>query len=218
MTGKGRVSAGSPLEVRHTGFRPPQQARSRVALEKLLSAAEEALSDNGLDQFTIAAVAERSGLSVGAIYRRFDGKEELIAAVKNSLLTRVEAYVAEQLSNSDCGLAEVLGVFVHSLAEAFAAESTVLPDLLVRGNAECHERGFQALATVQRLLLNAAAPYFHEINRPDPMTSIVIVARTLIGSCIHRTMVQQKWPDGLTWQAWADVQADIATTYLLSSG
>ena len=63
------------------GFHPPQQARSRASLRKVLASAEHVLSTGGIDEFTIAAVAEHAGVSVGAIYRRFTGKEQLLRAL-----------------------------------------------------------------------------------------------------------------------------------------
>jgi len=43
------------------GPREPRQARSREAQRRILEAAEEALAADGFDDFTMAAVAERSG-------------------------------------------------------------------------------------------------------------------------------------------------------------
>ena len=56
--------------------RPPQQARSRAALQRLLASAEYVLVNGGIDGFTIARVAEHAGVSVGGVYRRFEGKEQ----------------------------------------------------------------------------------------------------------------------------------------------
>jgi AcrR family transcriptional regulator len=36
----------------------------------MLAAAEDVLTADGFDEFTMTAVAERAGVSVGAIYRR----------------------------------------------------------------------------------------------------------------------------------------------------
>jgi AcrR family transcriptional regulator len=59
----------------------PLQAGSRKALRKMLAVAEDVLTADGFDEFTMTAVAERAGVSVGAIYRRVGGKEQLLAAV-----------------------------------------------------------------------------------------------------------------------------------------
>jgi AcrR family transcriptional regulator len=82
------------------GPREPPQTRSREALRRILRAAEEVLAADGFDDFTMAAVAERSGVSIGGIYRRFDSKVQLVAAVKDRVLTRVEDNIAERLVRS----------------------------------------------------------------------------------------------------------------------
>jgi len=61
--------------------RPAKQARSRLTLHRLLSAAEALLEHGGLDAATVPAIAETAGVSVGVVYRRFPGKDALLRAV-----------------------------------------------------------------------------------------------------------------------------------------
>jgi AcrR family transcriptional regulator len=67
---------------------PPRQARSRQTLTRLLDAAESVLRDGGLDAATVPAIAERAGLSVGAVYRRFADKDALLRAVHQRTVQR----------------------------------------------------------------------------------------------------------------------------------
>jgi AcrR family transcriptional regulator len=70
----------------------------------MLAAAEDVLTADGFDEFTMTAVAERAGVSVGAIYRRVGGKEQLLAAVKDRLLSQLEEDLAERLHSADLSL------------------------------------------------------------------------------------------------------------------
>ena len=107
------------------GVRPPVQARSRKALQKVLAAAEEVLAADGFDEFTMTAVAERAGVSVGAIYRRFDSKEQLLAAVKDRLLSRLEEDLAERLSTADPSLTTInVGRFHEGAIRALSSCAT----------------------------------------------------------------------------------------------
>jgi AcrR family transcriptional regulator len=108
------VSESAPL-----GFRPPQQARSRAALQRILVSAEQELVDTGSDDLTMAAVAERAGMSVGAIYRRFEGKEQLLHAVRDRLLTRVEDDIAAALDSAEGGLSDVIDAFTRAVVDGF---------------------------------------------------------------------------------------------------
>src|SRR5262249_56635120 len=56
----------------------PQQARSRESLRKLLKAAAEVLGQHGVDGATIPRIAAHAGMTPGAVYRRFRGKETLL--------------------------------------------------------------------------------------------------------------------------------------------
>lgn len=73
--------------------RPPQQARSLVTQNEILSAAQALLLEGGWDAFTIAEISRRAGVSVGAIYQRFGDKNGLFAVIHDEHLARFQARV-----------------------------------------------------------------------------------------------------------------------------
>ncbi|MEV6908671.1 TetR/AcrR family transcriptional regulator [Amycolatopsis sp. NPDC051071] len=199
------------------GFRPPQQARSRASLRKVLAAAEHVLADGGFEEFTLAAVAGQAGMSVGAIYRRFDGKEQLLYAVKDQLLGQLETSVAEALRTSAPGLREIVGAFTEALARTFASHDRIFPELLDGQRADGRERGLEALAAIQHAFVEAAHPCAGEIHRPDGAAAVRMTARTIIGSCVHRAATGRFWSDGLSWSTWAAETTEMALAYLASA-
>ncbi|MEM9563523.1 MAG: TetR/AcrR family transcriptional regulator [Actinomycetota bacterium] len=66
----------------------PKQRRSRETLDRLLDAANREFAASGLHGVTTTAIAARAGVSVGSLYRFFDDKEAIAAAI-------VEAYLAD---------------------------------------------------------------------------------------------------------------------------
>ncbi|MFE0749590.1 TetR family transcriptional regulator [Gordonia sp. NPDC058843] len=60
--------------------RSPQQERSRLTRERLLRATVDALAADGWAAATVAAVAERAGVSRGAAQHHFPTREALITA------------------------------------------------------------------------------------------------------------------------------------------
>ena len=67
--------------------------------DRLLTAAYELLITNGYQASTLQAVARRAGLTTGAIYAHFDGKQELMAHAVLSEWYRTErAVLTEYLS------------------------------------------------------------------------------------------------------------------------
>jgi AcrR family transcriptional regulator len=197
------------------GFRPPQQERSRKALQKVLTAAQDVLAADGFDDFTMTAVAARAGVSVGAIYRRFDGKEQLLTAVKDRLLTQLEEDLAERLRTAGPSLEAIIGAFAAVIAGAFAAGGQVWPDLLrSRGGPEMGERGLRALAEVRRLFQEGTAPYRHEVRRSDAAEALAAVQLTITGALIHRAQAIASSPDRTPMDAYARQITDMAMAYL----
>ena len=73
-----------------TVARAPQQDRSRVTRRRLLEAAVECLAEYGWSGSTVAAVAERAGVTRGAAQHHFPTREDLFTAA-------VEHVAAERL-------------------------------------------------------------------------------------------------------------------------
>jgi AcrR family transcriptional regulator len=63
----------------------PQNARSRRTAAALLRAARELIEQDGFAALTMAAVAERAGVSRRAVYLHFATRTELLAALYRSL-------------------------------------------------------------------------------------------------------------------------------------
>ncbi|MGV9292762.1 TetR/AcrR family transcriptional regulator [Amycolatopsis sp. NPDC003676] len=192
------------------GFRPPQQARSRASLQKVLAAAERVLAEQGLESFTVAEVAAQAGMSVGAIYRRFEGKEQLLYAVKDQLLTELEATVRDALQTAAPGLRPIFDAFVAALAKTFQEHDRIFPELLDAQRSDGRDRGLAALSAIQGALLEALAPFLAETD------GVEMAARTIIGACIHRAATCRFWPDDRSWATWAEEVAEMALAYLSS--
>lgn len=192
------------------GFRPPQQARSRAALQRLLTAAEQVLAEQGPESFTVAAVASQAGMSVGTIYRRFDGKEQLLHAVKDRLLTQLETSVRDALRSAPPDLRSIFTAFVAALAQTFEEHDGIFPELLDAQRSDGRDRGLAALSAIQDALLEALP-----LSSAD-VENLKMAARTIIGACVHRAATSRFWPDDRPWETWAEEAAEMALAYLTS--
>lgn len=201
------------------GIRPPQQARSRAALQRLLAAAEYVLVKDGADEFTIARVAERAGVSVGGVYRRFAGREQLIDAVRQDLLTRLDEAISTALAGAEPSLPGVLTAFAGALSEILAASGQVIPAIIAGPRLpDAPAQAAGAVTGLQQRFRAAAAPHRAEINHPDPNLALDIAFRTVMAAAVHRAAVVGWWPDGLEWDRWAVEIAGMATAYLATAG
>jgi len=62
----------------------------------ILDAATAEFAAKGLDKASMRAIAAAAGMTTGAIYTMFDGKEDIYAALLHESLARLEAYVAKR--------------------------------------------------------------------------------------------------------------------------
>ena len=200
-----------------TGFRPPQQARSRAALRRLLASAEHVLINDGPEELTIARVAEHAGVSVGGVYRRFAGKEQLIDAVKQALVERLEHSVVAAMENAEPSLEGVLDALATALSNTLDESARLIPAILAGGRtAEPPEEGLRIFTDLRRRFFDAAAPYRDQIRHPNPDAALEMVFRSVIGAGAHRAAMSPWLPDGLTWQQWAHEIADMSAAYLVN--
>ncbi|PYY69613.1 TetR family transcriptional regulator [Pseudomonas jessenii] len=155
-----------------TASRVPKQDRSRAALEKLLSATREILSEGTFEQLTIAGISKRSGVSVGSIYARFQGKDELFLAVMADVFGELETEWAELISSvrsRQLTLDDKVPELIETLAEHLRRHASILKPFMARGSdprvAAFGKAGHMKTASsFQSLLLESRT----EIKHPFP--------------------------------------------------
>lgn len=62
---------------------------SAVKLEKIREAAMEVIGEQGISNGSVAAIAQRAGVSVGYLYRHYAGKEELLLDLVRSAMRTI---------------------------------------------------------------------------------------------------------------------------------
>jgi AcrR family transcriptional regulator len=201
------------METKAVRYRPPQQDRSRRALEKVLGAAESVLVEKGFDDFTMTAVAEQADVSIGAIYRRFEGKDQLLDAVWDTLLDKMESDLASALERAEPNLAGVVRALVRA-SVADLSNNKLFPYLYAPSFA-LTTRVHDAISTRRRLFLAAVEPHLSEVRRADRRVAVVMVQAMVTGSSVHRASQGAGVEDGLTWDEFAQQLEELAMSYLL---
>lgn len=74
-------------------IRKPQQKRSRDSLEQMMAAGMELLCQEGTEDFSVADLSARSGISIGSIYQRFGSKEKIYLALQERILEELDGTV-----------------------------------------------------------------------------------------------------------------------------
>lgn len=200
---------------RRAHYREPQQARSAATLARALDAGEELVLSVGFDAMTMTAVAERAGMSVGAIYRRFESKDQLIAALTERMLDRREAFVTDQLRAAEPSLRGVVDAAIRTLLQSFTATRPLLPILLGAPGGGMTDHGARTIAEIHRLIIDALVPYAEQFRRPDREAALDTVARTLVGACFHSSIRPDRLMDHAGREQYATELRDMTLAYLL---
>jgi AcrR family transcriptional regulator len=107
---------------------------SAASRRDLIAAARHLFAANGYAATNAAAVVELVGLSRGALYHHFDGKEGLFRVVLEEMQAEIAAAIAERAAAARCGLVERLrigfGVYLD-----MAMQSDIRQVLLIDGPA-----------------------------------------------------------------------------------
>ncbi len=120
-------------------MRQPKQDRSRVALERLMAASREILHEGTFELLTIAEISKRSGVSVGSIYARFGGKEDLFIAVMMEVMQELDAewqQLIQQLHARNLPLRQRLPALMDVRAEYLRRHAGILRPFMARADDE----------------------------------------------------------------------------------
>jgi AcrR family transcriptional regulator len=167
-----------------------KQARSQRTLERLLDAAESALSELGVEGATVPEIAGRAGMSVGVVYRRFRDKDALLQAVYARFFERSLALNRAALDPrlwEGRGAREIVATVVAGMVRGHAQYRGLLRGLFAYAEAQpdprfrtqVEELNRAAVAQVITLLLARR----DELAHPDPEGAVefvlLVVAATL---------------------------------------
>jgi len=158
---------------------PTLQQRSQETTERLLEAAEELLRQGGADAATLRAIAERAGVSLGIVYRRFPDKDAILRAVYARFFERFGATNTRSLSSDRfqrASLAEVAHTLVTGIAEGYRRHARLIRALLLYArshpSSEFRERAAAHNARTLTVLQGIFDRHGSEITHPRPEVAV----------------------------------------------
>jgi len=158
---------------------PAQQRRSQATTERLLQAAEDILREGGADAATLRAIADRAGVSLAIVYRRFPDKDAVLRAVYTRFFERVVAANARGLASQRlrrATLTHVAAALIAGIADGYRLHRSLLralvlyarshPDTEFRRRAAALNAG--TYAEMRRIL----QAHSSEIAHPEPEVAV----------------------------------------------
>lgn len=105
----------------------PRRARKRAArIDRILEAATAVLSREGIEALTLKRLADDLDYTVGAFYRYFDSKEQLLAEVERRIIRQIGSKIRSALERTQALEPPLTPLFV--LAEVYAALPRTMPE------------------------------------------------------------------------------------------
>ena len=182
-----------------------KRARTRAAL---VDAARQIIREQGYEALTLASVAERAGMTTGAIYGNFKNRTDLLMAVAETagapiiartwpgmsfreLMRETAAAVIEALPQRRAAMVGTLGFHIQSLTNE---------DLNRQGIQKTREIYLGAAAMLSRLI--PAEKW------PMPVEVFIPVAHALMDGLIqHRILTPELVPDEMIYAAFETLAA-----------
>lgn len=115
--------------MEHAFARKPKQTRSQQSYDRMLDAATKILEEGGLPALTLSEVSRRSKVSIGSIYCRVDGKDDLLRAVQVRALARMDnefALLLTRVRRRELPLRELVPTMVRELANFLRRNAKLL--------------------------------------------------------------------------------------------
>jgi TetR/AcrR family transcriptional regulator, transcriptional repressor of aconitase len=162
----------------------PKVSEEHLAARRrqILDAALVCFSRRGFHQTSMQAIFEEAGLSPGAVYRYFKGKEEIVEAIAAETLGRFAAAVE---SGPPGGPDEVLGRLLDAVESVPLRDQRLRLALQIWGEAIVNPRvGGFVRAAIDRLRERIAA----ELLVPDPDATARVLVALAQGMVVQRAV------------------------------
>ena len=157
--------------------REPKQQRSRLSFERIQDAALALLVERGSDAFTLAEVCARADASMGAIYNRVDGKDDLIRVIHDREMARMDHDTVQALEGKDLSsghLGEAAAKLIDGVEVVLQRHADVLRPfmLLAAKHEQISIRGRMSHQIMTDQFIELLSQRRGEIRHPNPVAAI----------------------------------------------
>lgn len=212
---------GTPGPAR-SGIKPVLQKRAELTRNKLVAAFETLLRDKPFDEISVAEIAKGAGMSVGAVYRRFENKDAFIPVIFDIYAARLLAFMGEGEGleiDPEEGLRPSMRKIARAAWELGVAEAPIIraAQLYGRQRPDLVGAEWDALLRANTASYRQLLELFPEVRRRDLDAAAEMLAYFFNTAMADKALYPAEGPgalmtvDGLDF---ADAMADFAYGYL----
>ncbi|HEN8736047.1 TetR/AcrR family transcriptional regulator [Pseudomonas sp. A2] len=198
--------------------RPPQQDRSRQSLEKVLTAARQLLCKSPTADLTLIEVSKAAGVSIGSIYGRFKGKDDLLQVVFEDALEKMDLEwqaLMKGLEAQPLSLPERLPLLVDTLAEFLSRHAAILKPFMNRAShGDIARSGKEYHGRMAAGFIAQISAHQNEIRHSDPDRAIHSCFRITYSS-LARFLGLGSAADAAGEGDWSHLKQDLGTMSVL---
>lgn len=174
-----------------------RQDRRERRKEEIVSVATEMITTAGIDSFSVNRLAEELELTPGALYRYFDSRDHILAAVELEVLREFDAYFAafEAQLASEEPLAHIVGLaFAYAALEELRPERFKLLSRFVSGPdpVVSDEAAESVLQPTLELLGRFATAYQAATDAGELDDELALQRAALTWSCVQGVLDRRK--------------------------
>jgi AcrR family transcriptional regulator len=199
------------------------QDRSRRSQQDILQAGYALLEEGGVDALTVAAVAERAGMAVGSIYRRFGDKEGLLLAIQRAFTENLQAEITGRMSAERLRIlrdpAVAIAEAVGAITDSFQAHEALLRVFLPLGTRHEAVRAEGSRVSLEGNRHFTEALRHTPVAHPDPEAALDFAYRLIYATVAHR-ITQGEFLESNRPLPWTELRSHLQTaavSYLLDS-
>ncbi|MFM9697005.1 TetR/AcrR family transcriptional regulator [Streptomyces europaeiscabiei] len=197
--------------------------RSRRSQQDILQAGYALLEEGGVDALTVAAVAERAGMAVGSIYRRFGDKEGLLLAIQHAFTEKLQAEITGRISPERLRIlrdpAVVIAEAVGAITDTFHAHQALLRVFLLLGTRHEAVRTEGSRVSIEGNRYFTEALQHTPVAHPDPAAALDFAYRLVFATVAHR-ITQGEFLESDRPLPWNELRSHLQTSvvsYLLDA-
>ncbi|MDX3128652.1 helix-turn-helix domain containing protein [Streptomyces europaeiscabiei] len=197
--------------------------RSRRSQQDILQAGYALLEEGGVEALTVAAVAERAGMAVGSIYRRFGDKEGLLLAIQHAFTEKLQAEITGRMSPERLRIlrdpAVVIAEAVGAITDTFHAHQALLRVFLLLGTRHEAVRAEGSRVSIEGNRHFTEALQHTPVAHPDPAAALDFAYRLVFATVAHR-ITQGEFLESDRPLPWNELRSHLQTSvvsYLLDA-
>jgi AcrR family transcriptional regulator len=180
-------------------FRPPQQVRSRVTLDRILDAAEQVLDEKAFGEATLAEIMERAGVTVGAFYRRFPDKDALLHHLDERFfaeLHRRADLVLDPARWPGAPARDIIAEFIAQAVDVYSTRRGLLRSLFLRARTDIvlQQSAMKVNEHFIDKLRTLLLPRRDEMTHPNPERAVELGFMMVVGALRELVVFGEIWP------------------------